>query len=231
MSLYDTAPARPLPGLGPDAEPVVIVIDDDEAMRDALVWLIESVGLATRAYPSADAFLAAEDLPCVGCVVTDMRMPGTSGLGLIERLAGAGSHLPIIVVTAFANVRDAVAALQLGAVDFLEKPFHDQDLLDRINAAIGKTRDAAHDCCTARIAAGQVARLTEREYEVMRIMARGARNKDIARELGISPKTVEIHRQRGLAKLVADNPVDVHRRLDAAARAQGCGCAFDPGEG
>ena len=224
-----TAPreaANAPPDFGPAALPRVVVIDDDEAMRDSLVWLVESVGWATRAYDSADAFLADAPLPCVGCIITDMRMPGTSGLGLIESLRARHSVLPVIVITAFANVRDAVTAMQLGAVDFLEKPFHDQDLLDRVNTAIAETRAAAQDCCAARDAALRVADLTEREREVMRIMARGARNKEIARELGISPKTVEIHRQRGLSKLGVDSAVAVHQLLSAAESVGGCGhCA------
>ena len=211
------------PDFGPDATARVMIIDDDEAMRDSLVWLVESVGLPTRAYDGADAFLADAPLPCVGCIITDMRMPGTSGLGLIERLRDRQSVLPVIVITAFANVRDAVTAMQLGAVDFLEKPFHDQDLLDRVNHAIVETRSAARGCCAAREAALRIGSLTGRERDVMRIVARGARNKEIARELAISPKTVEIHRQRGLSKLGVDSAVKVHQLIEAAENAVGCG--------
>ncbi len=221
-SAGDAAAEGATPDFGPIAAPTIVVIDDDDAMRDALVWLIESVGHKTRAYASADAFLADGRPPCVGCVVTDMRMPGLSGLGLIEALRARRSLLPVVVITAFANVRDAVTAMQLGAVDFLEKPFHDQDLLDLLNAAVARTRASARECCLAREAAARVATLTARELEVMRVLASGARNKEIARALDISPKTVEIHRQRGLSKLGVDSAVEAHRLLEAAAGAGGC---------
>ncbi|MFW5655263.1 MAG: response regulator transcription factor [Roseicyclus sp.] len=210
------------PDFGPTAKPQIVIIEDDAAMRESLVWLVESVGHETVAYPSADAFLAEARLPCIGCVVTDMRMPGTSGLGLIEKLRARKSLLPVVVITAFASVRDAVTAMQLGAVDFLEKPFHDQDLLDLLNDAVARTRDSARACCRARAAAQRLDALTTRELEVVRVMARGLRNKEIARELDISPKTVEIHRQRALAKLGVDSAVELHRLLAAATDAAPC---------
>lgn len=210
------------PDFGPTAAPQIVIVEDDAAMRDSLVWLVGSIGHTTVAYPSADAFLAEARLPCIGCVITDMRMPGTSGLGLIEKLRARNSLLPVVVVTAFASVRDAVAAMQLGAVHFLEKPFHDQDLLDQLHDAIATTRDAARACCRAAAAAQRLEALTARELDVVRVMARGLRNKEIARDLDISPKTVEIHRQRALAKLGLDSAVEVHRLLEDASGAAPC---------
>lgn len=201
---------------GPQSPGVVVVIDDDAGMRDSLVWLFESVGLETRAYDSADAFLADDRPTCVGCIVTDMRMPGTSALGLLERLRERGELLPVVVITAFANVRDAVRAMHLGAVDFLEKPFNQQDLLDRVQAAIAETRRRADECCRTNRARQRIARLTEREREVMAMMAEGLRSKEIANRLDLSVKTVEIHRHNVLAKLGAQTPVDVHRLLREA---------------
>lgn len=211
-----------IPDFGPAAAPRIVIVEDDAAMRESLVWLVESVGHETVAYPSADAFLAEARLPCIGCVVTDMRMPGTSGLGLIEKLRARQSLLPVVVITAFASVRDAVTAMQLGAVNFLEKPFHDQDLLDLLNEAVAETRDTARACCKARAAAQRLEALTARELEVVRVMAEGLRNKEIARALDISPKTVEIHRQRALAKLEVDSAVEVHRLIEAATDAAPC---------
>lgn len=216
-----------IPDFGPAAAPRIVIVEDDAAMRESLVWLVESVGHETVAYPSADAFLAEARLPCIGCVVTDMRMPGTSGLGLIEKLRARQSLLPVVVITAFASVRDAVTAMQLGAVNFLEKPFHDQDLLDLLNDAVAETRDTAQACCKARAAAQRLEALTTRELEVVRVMAEGLRNKEIARVLDISPKTVEIHRQRALAKLEVDSAVEVHRLLEAATGAAPCSAFRD----
>lgn len=227
-----TASPQPAPesaGFGPESQPVVVVIDDDAAMRDALCWLIESVGLTTRAFDSADAFLADDRHICVGVIVTDMRMPGTSGLGLLETLRARGRMLPVIVVSAFANVRDAVRAMRLGAVDVLEKPFNEQDLLDRIQACIGETRTRASACCLSMTARLKLARLTDREREVMALMAEGKRTKEIASALDLSVKTVDIHRHNVLTKLKAQTPVDVHRiAREAEDAAPSCPCRSTP---
>jgi FixJ family two-component response regulator len=198
-------------GCGPAAPPVVVVIDDDEAMRAALVWLIESVRLDVRAYASADAFLAEAPPMCVGCIVTDMRMPGTSGLGLLERVRERHGATPVIVISAFAGVKDAVRAMRLGAIDLLEKPFDDQELLDRVQAAVAESRGGAEACCAAQSARERIARLTEREREAMDAMAEGARTKEIATRLGVSVKTADVHRANVFAKLEVDTLVDVHR--------------------
>lgn len=224
--------ATPAPpdGYGPDSEPVVVVIDDDESMRDALVWLIESVGLAVRPYPSADAFLEDPRHVCVGAIVTDMRMPGTSGLGLLEKLRERRTRLPVIVISAFANVRDAVRAMRLGATDVMEKPFNEQDLLDRLQQAITDTRARASACCVSRAARERISRLTDREREVMTMLAQGARSKEIANALDLSVKTVEIHRHNVFSKLEAHTPVDVLRLVqEAGDAAEACPCrAFRP---
>jgi len=222
----------PPPAFGPNADPVVVIIDDDAAMRDALVWLIESVSLTALPYDSADAFLADGRHICVGAIITDMRMPGTSGLGLLEKLSQRGDMLPVIVISAFANVRDAVRAMQIGAVDVMEKPFNEQDLLDRVQTCIAETRQRAAACCTATSARLKVARLTEREREVMALMAEGQRTKEIANALDLSVKTVEIHRHNVLSKLGAKTLVDVHRLArEAAAPAPACPCRNGPPAG
>lgn len=232
MMAGPSSPARQTdatPPFGPQSEPVVVVIDDDTAMREALVWLIESVGLTVRPYDSADAFLADDRHICVGAVVTDMRMPGTSGLGLLETLRQRGDCLPVIVISAFANVRDAVRAMQLGAVDVMEKPFNEQDLLDRLQGCVTRTRERATDCCAATTARLKVNTLTAREQEVMAMMADGKRSKEIANALDLSVKTVEIHRHNVLGKLGAQTVVDVHRIAQAADRpAADCPCRARP---
>ncbi|KJS37315.1 MAG: transcriptional regulator [Rhodospirillaceae bacterium BRH_c57] len=194
-------------------------------MREAMVWLIESVGLTALPFETADAFLSDGRHICVGVIITDMRMPGTSGLGLLETLRERGCMLPVIVVSAFANVHDAVRAMRLGAVDLMEKPFNEQDLLDRVQACLGQTRARAAECCATNAARLKLARLTDREQEVMALMAQGARSKDIARSLDLSVKTVDIHRHNVLSKLEATSTVDVHRtKARAEMSAQDCPC-------
>jgi len=182
-------------------EPTVFVVDDDPEMRESVRLLMSSVGVAAEAYASADDFLDRYDRSRPGCVVLDVRMPGMSGLDLQGRLAAEGIEVPIIMVSAYGDVPTAVQAIKRGAIDFIEKPYTDQELLDRVNVAItcdGERRRAAAD--RAEVEA-RMRRLTQRESQVMEFVLEGAANKVIADELGLSHKTIEVHRARVMEKM------------------------------
>jgi len=194
----------------------VIIVDDDEAMRDSLELLFSSVGLKTRTYKDAVDFLAHPPQTCIGCIVTDVRMPTISGLKLVERLGDIGVILPVILITGYADVAMAVEAMKMGAVDFLEKPVNQQILIERVQSAINKSVKMAELCCQGRDAQLQLAKLTERESHVAELMAQGERSKEIARDLGISNKTVEVHRHNVMSKLGVGSAVEVLRLFNEA---------------
>ena len=199
------------------AEPTVFVVDDDAAVRQSFEWLVGSVGLRTETFESAQAFLMAYDPARPGCLVLDVRMPGMSGLELQERLLAEGITLPIIVVSGYGDVPTAVRVLKQGAVDFVEKPFSDQAMLDRIQASIEhdqRTREAQAERAGVR---DSRASLTRRETEVMESVIAGSANKEIARALQISPKTVEVHRANVMQKMRADSLADLVRLAERAA--------------
>jgi two-component system response regulator FixJ len=180
--------------------PTVFVVDDDEGVRNSLRFLLKSVGLATRTLASAGEFLEVYDPSQPGCLVLDVRMPGISGLELQQQLNLRGAVIPVIFITGHGDIPMAVEAMQQGACDFLQKPFRDQDLIDRIQRAL--ERDAR-----SRAALGEHARirerldsLTPREREVLALMTRGKPNKIMAAELGVSQRTIEIHRARVMEK-------------------------------
>jgi len=179
----------------------VFIIDDDAAVRDSIQELVESVGLRAQCYASGQAFLDGFQPQRSGCLVLDVRMAGMSGLLLQQKLDELGAEIPIIIITGHGDVPMAVCALQAGAVDFIQKPYRDQLLLDSINNAL------AADAATRRLAAGRddldqhLAALTKREREVLDKLLEGGSSKQIARDLGISPRTVEAHRQNLLHKL------------------------------
>ncbi len=194
-----------------ESEPTVFVVDDDQSVRDSLRWLIESTGLAVETYPTARAFLDAhvEDRP--GCILLDVRMPGISGLELQEQLTKQSLCQPIIIVTGHGDVQMAVRAMKFGAFDFVEKPFNDQLLLERIHQAIGEdTRRRERHAEVAEIRR-RIDRLTPREREVLELVVAGKLSKQIAVELGLSEKTVEVHRAHIMSKMQADNVADVVR--------------------
>ena len=179
----------------------IFVVDDDEAMRDSLTWLLEGEGYQVACFDSADSFLTKRRDDMRGCIVLDVRMPEMSGLELHEKLDSLGSKLPIIFVTGHGDVPMAVAALQRGACDFIEKPFHNEELLSRIERALELdqqifTRRSRDDAISHRIK-----QLTQRENEVMKLVVKGKLNKQIADELDISMKTVEAHRARVMEKM------------------------------
>lgn len=189
----------------------VFVVDDDPAMRESLRWLIESVGLQVKTFPTAQEFLTKYESDKPGCLVLDVRMPGLSGLDLQQELSKRAISLPIIMITGYAEVPMAVRALKAGAIDFIEKPFSDQVLLDRIQQAIESDREARRERAGRTEFSMLLSRLTPREREVMELVVAGKPNKVIAAELGLSPKTVEVHRARVMEKMQVDSLAELVR--------------------
>jgi two-component system, LuxR family, response regulator FixJ len=192
---------------------IVMVVDDDAGVRNAMRTLLKSVGLTSQLYPSAQEFLAAFDPAQPGCALLDIRMPGMSGLELQQELNLRGATMPIIFMTGHGDIPMAVEAMQHGAFDFLQKPFRDQDLLDRIQKAIA--RDAK-----LRESLGEHARirthldsLTDREREVLDLLIQGKQNKVIAQVLDVSPRTIEIHRARVMEKMNAESVAELVRMM------------------
>lgn len=186
-------------------QPTVFVVDDDAAVRDSLSLLIRSVGLKAETFETARGFLDAYASPRWGCLVLDVRMPGMSGLELQEQMVARGMSLPIVFLSAHGDIPMAVQALKAGAVDFILKPFRDQDLLDKIHEAI-----AAHGRLLKKLESRDVilerlGTLTAREREVMDLIVAGKANKVIAADLQISRRTVEIHRARVMEKMQASS--------------------------
>jgi two-component system response regulator FixJ len=184
----------------PQPAPTIFVVDDDEGVRNSLRFLLKSVGLATRTHASAGEFLESYEPQQPGCLVLDVRMPGMSGLELQQQLNLRGAVIPVIFITGHGDIPMAVEAMQQGAFDFLQKPFRDQDLIDRIQRALerdarSRTALAQHERIRERFAV-----LTAREREVLALMARGKPNKVMAADLGVSQRTVEIHRARVMEK-------------------------------
>lgn len=197
--------ARKLP------EPTVFVVDDDAAMRDSLRWLFEFVGLAVETFATAEEFLDGCHPARPGCLLLDVRMPGMSGLNLQDELAARHFTLPTIIITGYAEVATAVRALKTGAIDFIEKPFSDELLLERIRQAISADRQAREVQAQRAEVAARFALLTARERAVMDLVIAGKPNKVIAAELGLSPKTVEVHRANVMRKMEAPSVADLVR--------------------
>ena len=184
----------------------VFVVDDDEAMRESLAFLLEALDMEVRSVASAQDFLARYRPPCLpACLLLDVRMPGMSGLDLQEVLGEHRIELPVIMITAYADVPMAVRAMHQGAVDFLEKPFNEQQLLDCIQKAIARDSDLQRTREQTQEIQGRLARLTPREREVLQLVVRGLLNKQSAGELDLSMKTVEQHRARVMEKMEADS--------------------------
>jgi len=182
-------------------QPTVFIIDDDVAVRDSIQELVESVGLRAQGYASGQAYLESFRPECSGCLVLDVRMAGMSGLVLQEKLAELGARIPVIIITGHGDVPMAVRALQAGAADFIQKPYRNQLLLDSINKALAA--DVAVRCAIdgSESFDQHLTMLTPREREVLNKLLEGGTSKHIARDLGISPRTVEAHRQHVLHKL------------------------------
>src|SRR5215472_3029236 len=185
------------------ADAIVHVIDDDEAVRQSIEFLLRTAGVTARTYDSASTFLNA--LPTIdpGCIITDVRMPGISGIDLLRRLGEMRIKMPVIVITGHGDVPLAVEAMKIGAVDFLEKPFEDELLLGSVRAALNRSQEkAARDAERAEVQA-RLATLTNREREVLEGLVAGKPNKVIACDLAISPRTVEIYRANVMTKMQA----------------------------
>ncbi|HEX7410377.1 MAG TPA: response regulator FixJ [Candidatus Binatia bacterium] len=189
----------------------VFVVDDDPAIRQSLRWLIESVGLNVKVFSTAQEFLEGYDPSTPGCLVLDIRMPGMSGLDLQNELATREIQVPIIIITGHAEVPVAVRALKAGAMDFIEKPFSDQLLLDRIRRAIEVDAQSRRVRSEQAEVDARLGQLTPRERQVMDLVIAGKANKVIASELGLSPKTVEVHRAHVMKKMQVASLADLVR--------------------
>lgn len=200
-------------GSADPCSPTIYVVDDDEAMRHSLAFLLKSLGRPVLCFPSAEAFLLAEPPEGPGCLVLDVRMPGMSGLDLQAALARAGSSLGIVFISGHGDIPMVVKAMRQGAVDFLEKPFNDQRLLDLVSEALGRASAACAEARAARSVTARMETLTPRERAVMELVAQGRPNKLIAHELDISMKTVEVHRAHVMEKMEAGSVADLTRML------------------
>jgi two-component system, LuxR family, response regulator FixJ len=193
--------------------PVVFIVDDDEAVRSSLRLLLKSVGLVPTALDSAREFLKGYDPAQPGCLVLDVRMPGMSGLELQEHLNMQGAVIPVIFITGHGDVPMAVEAMQAGAFDFLQKPFRDQDLIDRIQRALEKDRANRATLNERSLIHERLKSLTPREREVLAMVASGKPNKVMASDLGVSQRTVEIHRARVMEKMGASSLAQLVRMV------------------
>ncbi len=192
-----------------DSTPTVFIVDDDAAIRFAMQALMDSVNLNHEIFASADEFLEKIAGQRPGCLVLDIRMPGLGGLELQEELIKRGNTLPIIFITGHGDVPMAVEAMQKGAVDFIQKPFRDQELLDRIREALATDEERREAQQHHAEVAHRLERLTNREREVFDLVVTGKPNKVIAFELGVSQRTVEIHRARVMEKMQARSLADL----------------------
>ena len=192
-----------------DQAPTVFIVDDDAAIRIAMQALMESVDIRHEIFGSADEFLEKVSVQRPGCLVLDIRMPGLGGLELQEELIKRESTLPIIFITGHGDVPMAVEAMQKGAVDFIQKPFRDQELLDRIREALTTDEERREAQQQQAEVSARLERLTNREREVFELVVTGKPNKVIAYELGVSQRTVEIHRARVMEKMQARSLADL----------------------
>jgi FixJ family two-component response regulator len=199
-----------------DAKSTVYIVDDDQAIRHAMELLMRSVGLDYEIFHSGDDFLETYSSDRAGCLVLDIRMPGLGGLELQEKLNELGSTLPVIFITGHGDVPMAVEAMQKGAVDFIQKPFRDQELLDRVGEALKTDQERRSAREEQAVVQGRVEKLTNRERQVLDLVVTGKPNKVIAYELGVSQRTVEIHRARVMEKMEAKSLADLVRMHMAA---------------
>jgi FixJ family two-component response regulator len=207
---------------------VVFVIDDDPSMRAALEDLVGSVGLQVRVFASPQEFLASKRPDAAGCLVLDVRLPGMSGLTFQKELAKGGVALPVIFITGHGDIPMSVRAMKAGAIEFLTKPFHDQDLLDAIHAAIERDRDRRRDAVRLAELQERYATLTEREREIMALVVVGRPNKQIAAELNLSEMTVKVHRGQVTRKMQAGSLPELVRMADRLSAAVATSDAHGP---
>jgi two-component system response regulator FixJ len=195
---------------------IVYIVDDDQAIRHAMGLLLKSVGLQHQVFTSADEFLELHSGNNDGCLVLDIRMPGLSGLELQQKLIEMESSLPIIFISGHGDIPMAVEAMQKGAFDFIQKPFRDQELLDRISEALNIARKREAEREQKLDVQERIATLTKREHEVLDLVVTGKPNKIIAHELGVSQRTIEIHRARVMEKMRAKSLAELVRMHMAA---------------
>lgn len=203
-------------------DPVVYVVDDDDAIRDALRLLMKSAGLRVQTCATAEEFLSAHKPDLPGCLVLDVRMPGMNGIELQRLLKERHVHIPVIIMTGHGDIAMAVQAMKDGAVDFVEKPFKNEVLLERVRQCLANDTAAHRDDVKRSEAMDRIASLTQREREVMELLIQGKRNKVIASELGISNRTVEAHRAKIMEKMQAHSISDI-MRLNYAAGQESAG--------
>ena len=187
----------------------VYVVDDDEAVRDSLQWLLEGKDYRVRCFDSAETFLSRYDPREVACLIVDIRMPGISGLELQDRLVERKSPLPIVFITGHGDVPMAVTTMKKGAMDFIQKPFKEEELVSLVERMLDQARDSFNDSQTAANRDALMAKLTTREAQVLERIVAGRLNKQIADDLGISIKTVEAHRANIMEKLNANTVADL----------------------
>jgi FixJ family two-component response regulator len=197
-----------------EAGAIVFVVDDDEGIRQSLKNLIGSVGLQVKVFASAQEFLRSKLTDVPGCLVLDVRLPGLSGLDLQKRMADAGIEIPIIFITGHGDIPMTVRAMKAGAVEFLTKPFRDQDLLDAVQQALEHDRIAREQRAEIEELRSRFDSLTPREREVMGLVVAGLLNKQIAGELGTSETTIKIHRHQVMEKMGADSLAELVRMAD-----------------
>jgi FixJ family two-component response regulator len=197
------------------AHAVVHVVDDDESLRGALDRLFRSVGLATRSYGSAQDFVQAPRVDSPGCIVLDVRLPGMSGIEFQAQLANLGIRMPVVLMTGHGDIPMSVKAMKAGAIDFLSKPFRDQDMLDAVTAAIDRDRERRSAESAAAGLSERFATLSPREQQVMILVTAGKMNKQVAGELGISEITVKIHRGAAMRKMGARTLADLVRMAES----------------
>ena len=203
------------------AEPTVFIVDDERAVRESIRWLVESVGLDVEMFASALEFLDSYNPGRPGCVVLDVRMPGMGGVDAMETFRARGITMPVIVITGHGDVSTAVRAMKQGAVDFIEKPFSDQLLLDRIQECIDRDAEDRRGSAARAEVLTRLASLSRRESEVLRLVVAGHANKTIARNLGISPKTIEIHRANLMRKMQSKSLAELVQMVIASEAVRG----------
>jgi two-component system response regulator FixJ len=196
---------------------IVHVIDDDEAIRESLTFLLDTAGLRSSAYDSAEDFLDRLPQGGAGCIVTDVRMPGMSGLDLVQRLRELGSSLPVVVMTGHGDIPLAVEAMKAGAVDFIEKPFDDETMLQSLRTAAVRGVDAGRAGAERAAITARLESLSVRERQVLDALVAGNPNKIIAYDLGISPRTVEVYRANVMSKMQVGSLSELVRMTLAAA--------------
>jgi RNA polymerase sigma factor (sigma-70 family) len=194
-----------------DQKPTIFIVDDDPSIRESTKFLLESVGFNVKTYVSGQDFLKAKVQVDLGCFILDVRMPGLSGLDLQEKLLSSINPLPVIFITGHGTVPMSVRAMKAGAVDFLQKPFEEQELLDAINKAIVQQREQKSKNEEADRIEKRLKTLTAREYEVFSLLVTGMANKEIAYELGMSERTVKAHRAQIMEKMKAQSFADLVR--------------------